>query len=409
MRWTVPKKTFVKIVTPKKRSTQEIEEVELEDEDPTEEEVESSEKVADFQARFSGKQYKVRIERFNPTEAEWEWVVKLPLEGFEPFNVLPKYGGGKYKAVLIDDGGHYVKGGMMHFRFSVPIEMPTEKPRSALEDPVVVMMLESQKQQAESQKQQSAMLMEILKTSLPGAQAATQKGMDAAQVMEMFAKFSALTAPKENSMKSFMEMVGLWEKAKDAFTPDEKESGGIVSEIKEAIGALALLPQIRGQVGQAGAPMNPPARAPNRVISPTAPIVINPVVPKKEETMRKALSPAAEKALFYVPKIEEAARENADVEKWADKILDILDEEVIPALVKEYNGFVSAESIYDRLLAGAKNLDEREIVFIHAPPLLPYKEWLYRVIDEAVRVLETPDTEELGTNGSNDLDGGCNP
>lgn len=387
------KTKLVRIVSPKKKQNptlEDMEEVELEEE-PTEEELESSEKVADFQARFSGKQYKVRIERFNVTDAEWEWVAKLPLEGFEPFNVLPKYGGGKYKAVLIDDGGHYVKGGMMHFRFSAPLEVVPDKPKSALEDPAVVMLMESQ-------KQQQLMLMEILKASLPGAQAASQKGMDAAQVMDMFAKFSALTAPKENSMKSLMEMVGLWEKAKDAFTPDEKESGGIVSEIKEAIGALALLPQIR-QMVPSGQPLSgsvPPGRTITpRVINPTSPVVM-----PKEDKMKKPVpvSPALQKALFYVPKIEDAARDNADTVKWADKLLDILDDEVVPALIAEYNGLPSEDSIYDRLLQAVKG-DERESLFIHAPTLLPYKEWVYKVIDEAVRIVETPDIVEEPNGG----------
>lgn len=389
----MPRVKLVK-ATPPKRGVKledlgDLEDVELESE-PTDDEIETSEKIADFQAKFSGKQYKIRIERFNPAEAEWEWVTRLPLEGFEPFNVLPKYGGGKYKAVLMDEGGRYVKGGIMEFRFSVPVEPAApDKPRSALDDPAVVMMLENQ-------KQQSLMLMEILKTSLPVQAANANKGLDAAQLMDMLGKFAALTAPKESGMKSLVEMMNVWEKFKETLAPEEKESGGIVSEIKEAIGALALLPQIRGMAqNPVGLPPAPP-----RILSPNAPVAMpsgasphasNGAASAKQKA--KTASPAAQKILFYVPKIEEAARENQDVERWAERVLDILDQEVIPALVKEYNGFVSEDSIYDRLIAGAENPEEREQIFIHAPALLPYKDWVYRVIDEALKSLETPDPE----------------
>jgi len=380
----MPKTKLVRIVEPKKKrepTIEELEEVDLEDDEPTEEEQEAIGKIADFQSKFSGKQYKIRIERFNVTEAEWEWVTRLPLEGFDAFNVLPKYGGGKYKAVLMDEGGRYVKGGIVEFRFSTPAEPVPDKPRSAMDDPAVVLLIESM-------KQQSMMLMDVLKTSLPAQAANAPKGMDAAQMFDMFAKFSALTAPKENNMKSFMEMMNLWEKMKDTFTPEEKESGGIVSEIKEAMGALALLPQIRAQIPNAPSMPTGP-----QMISPTTPMTVTTREPKKVKDA-KPISQSGQKALFYVPKFEDAARENQPVEKWADKLLEILDEEVIPALVKEYNGFVSADSIYDRLLEGAKS-DEKEIIFIHAPALLPYKEWTYRVIEEAVKILESPDTEEI--------------
>lgn len=386
----MPKTKFVRLVAPKKKPDQDLEEVEL-DESPSDDEIEVGEKVSDFQAKFSGKQYKVRIERFNVQEGDWEWVTRLPLEGFEPFNVLPKYGGGRFKAVLIDEGGRYVKGGIMEFRFAAQVEIQTaEKPRSALEDPVVLIMIENM-------KSQNAMLMEVLKSSIPAQAAMAPKGLDAIQMMDMLSKFSALTAPKENGVKNLLDMMGLFEKAKDAFTPEERESGGLVSEIKEAIGALALLPQIRAMAP--GGPATVPGPVPGRVISPTAPIVMS-VVPEtkakgKPVKVPDPISPAAQKILFYVPKLEEAARENQPAEKWAEKILDILDDEVIPALVKEHHGFVTPESIYDRLLEGAKNNEERETVFIHAPSLLPYKEWIFRVMDESIKIVEEPDPLEI--------------
>ncbi len=378
----------------------EVEEVQLEDE-PTDEELEATERLGDFQSRFTGKQYKVRVERFNAEEADWEWVTRLPLEGFDPFNILPKYGGGKYRAVLMDEKGRYVKGGTMEFRFSAPIE-PTipDRPKSALEDPAVMMVIENA-------KAQSAMLMEIVKASLPAQAAAQNKGMDAMQVMDMFAKFSAMTAPKENGAKSFMEMMTLFEKVKDTFTPEEKESSGIVSEIKEAMGALALLPQIRA-AGQAGSgpsvpgpvPGQNPIRPMPRVMSPSTPIEM----PGGKSVAKQSV--ATQKLLFYIPKFEEAARESQPIDKWADRLLDILDDEVIPALVKEYNGFVTEDSIYTRLLEAGKNMDERENIFVHAPILLAYKEWVYGVIDEAIKIVESDTDESDGEPDAQEINGG---
>lgn len=393
----MPKTKLVRVVKEKQAKpvkVEEIEEMELEEE-LSEEEVEAGEKIAEFQAKFSGRAYRVRLEKFNIVESEWSWVTRLPLEGFDAFQILPKYGAGKYRAVLLDEGGRYVKGGMTEFRFDPPLEVPKDERQSALNDPAVIMALEGA-------KSQNLMLMEILKTFAPVQAAANQgaKPLDGPALMDMFAKFSTLTAPKESGVKSLVEMMGLIEKLKDSFAPDE-EKGGILSELKEAI---ALLPVLREMAPQAGVvvpgqvvtngpirPVGPnpaPATQPGRTITTGMPVI-----------MKKPVSPAAQKILFYVPKLEEAARENADPERWAEKVLDILDEEVIPALIKEYNGFVSEDSIYDRLLEGAKNGEQRESVFIHAPSLLPYKEWVYSVIDRAVAILETPDIAEA-ENGS---------
>jgi hypothetical protein len=391
----MPRGKLWRPVTTAEKRLERVEELDMQEpgEPPeeTEDERENSEKLADFQAKFSGKQYRIRLERFNVDESEWEWVTRMPLEGFEPFNVLPKYGTGRYKAVLLDEGGRYVRGGYMEFRFMAPAETQAEKSRSVMEDPAVIMVVEQM-------KQQSTMLMEILKSMIPSqASAAQARSMDPSQMLDMMTKFSALTQNKDTGVKTLTDMMGLMAKAKEAFTPDEPESGGLVSDIKEAIGALALLPQMRSALpapnsGSNGSP-SPGVSGNQRIILPPGtPVMMNP--PKTKTPVSPPTPPpseATQKILFYLPKFEEAGRENRDAQKWAEKLLDILDDEVIPALVKEYNGFVSEDSIYDRLIKAGSSPEEKEKIFIYAPSLLPYKDWVYQVIEEALKIVNEPD------------------
>lgn len=348
-----------------------LEETDLleEEESPSEEELEAEEKLSDFRARFTGKEFKIRIDRFNNEEGEWEWVDRIQWEGFDLFSVKKKYGPGRYRVILFDGDGKYIKGGRTEFRFAAPAKDETPAaPPNPLENPIVALML----QQAEKN---TAMMMEVLKTTLP-AQAAA-KSMDLPQVLDALAKMNSMV-PKTDSSKSLLDSLNMIEKVRSLFgAGEEKDSGGLLSEIKEAI---ALLPAI-----QTMSRMSPGAvPRPGGPAAPMVPTVVTPgavIQPPPQE--RRSMDATTCSILFYVPKFVEAAKAGENVTQWGEYLYTVLETDIVPLLVKKYNGFINDEGVWERLLEAAEKPEEVEKIYTYAPELIPYKKWVSSVIASA--------------------------
>lgn len=349
------------------------------------EEAESVEKLNLFQSQFSGKAYKVRIEKYDRTDSTWEWCDRLPLEGFDPFTVAKKFGGGKYKCVLLDDGGRYVEKGRMEFVLATPPE--PEKPvlqaaLSPLQDPTVQLLIESM-------KGQSVMLMELMKASLSRPQ---EPRDDLAKMIEAVKSLKGLSPEEKDAGKSVRETIALALQLKELAGGDGGgEKGGILSEAMEA---LKLVTSLRGT-----AQVQPPS-VPRPIVRQPAPFVAP--VPEESSTMPKAV----EEALFYVPKFANAALRGDDTEKWAEFLLDILDREIVPSLVDQYKTFgVTEEAAWEKLTQAAKSPEAVEKILLRAPSLRPHQAWVGSVIKKAAEIAENEGVETVAAGAETITDG----
>lgn len=350
----------------------------LEEETEVAEENEDQEKLEELQQAFGGKQYYFRIERLNEQSNDMEIVDRVYLDNFDPFVLAKKYGGGRFVCSLLNEKGHYVKGGRFHFNFAkVQAEA---RPASPLQDPTMAMFIEQM-------KNQQAMLLEILKASM-----GTEKQTDIDKLLNGLKTLQDLN-PKDkepNTMKQLSEMIALQAQLKDLSGDDEKGSS-IMSEVKEA---LKLLMEARGAVKPSMIPQQPRSA---RVLNTSN----MPIVSPKEPVPVKQYSPAVNKILFYIPKFEEAAAVGASPEKWASFLVDILDNEVIPELVIQYHGFADEDGIWERLISSAQDEEKINKIFEVAPSLDAYRPWVLSVILAAIAQVSEDEVPEP-MNGTQD-------
>lgn len=340
----------------------------------------TAELLADFQERFADQPAKVLVEKYD-IEGDWAICRKYPLAGFEQENVKAEFGGGKYRGTLLDATGRYVKGGRITFKFadSVVKESQDKKADNPLENPVVVMMLESMK------SQQNTML-ELTKSMIAAQATAPTKGGTLGEVVEVVKSLNSM-GPKDKPLDNFKETLGLVKLLKEATTDSDSESsGGIFSQIKEF---LEVVPALKDQLAQ----MKPPVGGPSPVGAPgPLPAEVNPNGLKEIRVM----DPLTKKVVELVPKFVGGARANAPIGEWGSFLLDAFDTEVLPVLLpvlkEKYPAFVKDEDdAYDIVLRLAKEPNERAKVFSEIKPLAPYTVWVNQVIDEAIRLAETPE------------------
>lgn len=339
---------------------------------------EAGEWLSEFQGRFSEQSVKVSIEKYE--EGEWTICKKYPLAGFNPEGVRDEFGGGRYRATLFDPKGKYIKEGRHEFRFATPIKVAEEKgPEriNPLQDPIVVMMLQTQ-------KENTAMMVELMK-SLVSGNAQQPKGNDLMTVVEAMKVMGALT-PKDSGMKNMQETISFLATAKDLFGGEGKgeKEGGIFSDIKEFLG---VWPEIKESLPQLK------SQAP----APVTTIIENPTGRTKD--MPK--DPLSQKIIAVIPTFLKAAQANAPIDQWSDYLGDVIEKEIMPILVpmmKEKYKFMPVEitedTVYDGLIKRAKDPAEREIVFKQIPPLEPYREWVNKVIDETIKQFEADEAEQ---------------
>jgi hypothetical protein len=349
-----------------------------EEEKELQDQIQAGEWLSDFQNRFTDQPVKILVEKFDET-GEWSICRKYPLANFDPDGVRIEFGGGKYRCTLYDPNGKWVKGGRTYFKFADPIIKPNLNPKqeNPLDNPVVAMMLSTQKQNADT-------LMGVLQ-SLIAAQSAGGAGRPGSlgEIVEVVKSINSMT-PKDKPMESFKETLGLFKLVKEVTGDDDGDSkGGLLSGLKEV---LEILPQLKEQM----ATIKPPAPAPEQ-----------PQLTKGEPT---EMDPLTKKIIDLVPKFIGGARANAPIPEWGNYLLDVFDTEVVPLLIpvmkQKYPAFVKTEDdVYEVVIKLAKDPTERAEGLKQIPPLTPYLPWVNQVIDEAIRLAET-ETPEAPAGGS---------
>lgn len=362
---------------------------------------EYEQKLSDWKGKFLGHAFKVRVEKYNPADKDFDHLDLIMLDGFDEFEMGKTYGPGRYRFSLLDEDGKYHVGGRTHFRYAgkaVPVD-DNRHDDNPFNNPLVQMMFENQKQQA-------AMLMDVLKATIP-ARAEADKGNDITKLIGALKDLKAMSPKEEggNAMKSVKDALDLAKQLKDLGGDSNNggDSGGFMSDIKDALQVVAALktpPPMQRPPGPR--PQTQPRPTPGAV-TPGSPIVIN-----KEPPMLPGIS----KILFYVPKFQEAASKNESHEKWAEFLLTILDTDVVPDLVSAYGGFLrnnvangeTKEDVAMGLISDAgKDAHKIEKIFVYAPVLAPYRDWVLAVVSKAVDLYENGPTDEPETsllNGS---------
>lgn len=337
--------------------------------------------ISDFQERFSDQPAKVLVEKYDDT-GEWCYCKKYTLASFDVDQIKEEFGGGKYRASLYADG-HYVKTGRRHFKVSDPVFKRVEerKPENPLENPIVAMMIESMKSQQVS-------MLELTK-SMIAAQAGKSGGLG--EVVEAMKAVNALTPKTDKPLDNFKETLGIMKLVKELSGEGEESSEGLLGNIKEFLGMLPALKEQMANMKPAGNPS------------------LAPGTPDLPQTITVAggpppMDPLTKKIVDLIPKFVGGARANAPVPDWGNYLLEVLDTEVMPVLLpvlkEKYKPLVQNEDdVYDLLIKYAKDPSERLQLFKTIPPLAPHAEWCLKVIDEAVRLIELPDTPVV-SNGS---------
>jgi hypothetical protein len=333
------------------------------------ERLEIEEWISEFQSRFTDQPASILIEKFD--DSEWSICRRYPLSTFDYESVRAEFGGGKYRATLIDPKGRYVPEGRNRFKFAESIIKPTEtpKPQNPLDNPVVAMMIESM-------KGQQAQMLEITKSMI--ATGGAGKGSDIGQLIVALKGLQDLT-PKDKPMESLKDTLNMVKLVKEVTGDDGDSKGGLLSEIREF---LEVYPVIKEKLAELKpvAPGAPAASVPERI----APVP----------------DPLTEKVVLHIPKFVDAAKAAAPVPQWGKYLLDLVDVEFVPVLLpslkKQYGPLVQTEDdVYDILIKLAKDPGERLKIYQAIPPLAPYKEWCGRVMDEAIRLAETEEAENV--------------
>lgn len=356
---------------------------------PDMKDLEAEEKLAVFHNKFGGEDYKIRIEIFNKEDNEWESVANLKLAGFDSFDSLKKYGAGRYRMSLLDNGGLYVKGGRMECRISsAAIEAdkaaapPAPPPDNGMT--AIVAMLQAQ----------NAQNVEILKAMI-GRPVSESKGPSLTELIAAMAGLRNLT-PKEDGgtggIKGTLELMKLVKEIMPA--PESGGEGGVMDEVARAVelfGKVSPLIEARRR----GAPIQVPQPAPAALPANLAGGAISVPQPHPaEEPEADPMKPIIEKAQSYVPQLVAWASRGKDIEDAAYFILDELEAEIVPALVKNFRPggmTLSPEYVFGELLKRAQDPAQVEAIFVAAPALAPYKEWFIRVINRAVEIETTPE------------------
>lgn len=337
--------------------------------------IDESQTLDDFRAQFSGKAYRVRIEKQNPASKEFEMCEQISFDNFDPFVIRDSWGPGKYRASLLNDRGRYVSGGRMHYVFAAPVERPKEetKVQDPLQNPLFGLMMKSM-------EAQNAQLLKIMEIQAQGRPA--ENPMDPMKLLTMIQTLKGMTEPPKgiNDMK---DMLTTFKAFKDLTGGNDGGEGSWADDIKTVV---EMMGQIKGV-----APLQRPQIAPRPTVSgqPT-PLT---VVPAKSAEGEKSMTEAEQKAIFYAPKFVDAAKENASVDVWAEFLLDIIDREIVPAIKRQYGFFATEDRIYDSLLDAARSPEQIAKIYDYVPTLKDYGTWVDAVIGAAVKLFTEDDAD----------------
>lgn len=329
--------------------------------------------LREFQERFTDQPVQILVEKFN--NGEWEICRKYPLASFDHDIVRQEFGGGRYRATLYDSHGKFVKEGRMQFKFADSL-LPLIKPENPdpLANPAVALMIKSMENSQETLKS--------VLTTLAGTGGSKTSELPA--IVEVMKTLGAIT-PRESPTKTMQDSLGLFVTIKDLFS-DEKKSEGSGSLLSDLRDFVKIWPEIKEQFGNL-----PKLPAPGSAL-PALAANGHPVSregPPADPLMQKIIS--------LVPKFVEAARSNQPIPQWGAYLLEVFEVEILPLAVPVVQAkyklvHVDEDMVYDGVIENAKNPAECEEVFKQIPPLAPYREWVNKVIAEAVRLaeIETP-------------------
>ena len=365
--------------------------VEIEGEDeielPNLKDLEAEEKLAVFHKKFGGEDYKIRVEVFNKEENEWEMVANLKLAGFDSFDSLKKYGAGRYRMSLLDNGGLYVAGGRMECRISAAAIEAAKADAPAAPPPdngITAMMAMLQAQNAQN--------VELLKAMI-GRPIPELKGPSLSELVSTMAGLRNL-APKEDGgtggIKGTLELMKLMKEIMPA-PADGGGEGGVMDEISRAVELYTkVAPALEAR--RRAAPAGNPAAPVSAQLAGGA--VHVPTPQAAEEAEADPMKPIIEKAQSYIPQLVAWASRGKDIDDAAYFVLDEIEAEIVPALVKNFRPggmTLSPEYVFGELLKRAQDPAQVEAIFVAAPALVPYKEWFIRVINRAVEIETTPE------------------
>lgn len=359
-------------------------------------EQEKRDKLEEFHSLAAGQDYRVRAELWVEADSSWVTLASFKLAGFDPHLALkrfctPKYAAGslfiKVRLVLLDERGKYVKGGITSLRLIVNEEEVKPAATDPLDSPAVKMVIESM-------RASSAGMIDMMKAAF--GRPANGDSMGAKDILQLVTQVQALN-PREDGIKRVGEIVGLLESLKGLLPQPEASSGegGILSELSQAVKTAKDL----GLLGR-GSAINAPAiqHSPEEVSRPTftpaggAFVLQSPEpspAPIKEKPMPKTDDPVESVLKRHLPIFVQWGRGRRDVERTADYLIEVVEDELIPA-IKSKMPLATDEAVWAKLLEFAKMPSEVEKVFVLVPDLGPCADWARAVIAEAVKQLETP-------------------
>lgn len=336
-------------------------------------------KLGEWRDNFEGDGYKIRAERWHDGLRKWVFLDTLDFDGWD-LQTLRQWvekAVSRFRLSLLDNEGLYVKGGRFEqcvanpdWRDAVAAPAPVAPPPpppDPMSSPVVQMMIENQ-------KAQNVQLLELLKVV-----AGRPTGPDP---LEMFLKLRQLM-PEPQKMPSMKEQAEALVAIKDLMGDGNSGEGSWISEIKEGVSLFQQLTEIAAKKKAVGAV--PPAAAPRPAIPPAAaaPKLANP--PPETPMANSAL---LETVKFYVPIFVHKAERNDDPADAAQFLLDEIDSDIMPELLKAYP--ITSGIAYSQLIAGAKDAAKLEQIYAFAPELAPYRDWVKQVIDKAIELHENP-------------------
>lgn len=348
--------------------------------------VEDSNKLAEFLENFGGKEYKVRVDKFNKEDKVWEHVDTFPLDGFEAYETCKRFGGGRYRLTFLNEKGKYVAGGQPQIRIAMQA-VPAVAAQAAqveqdpLKHPLVAMMIASA-------EKANAQTNELLKVVLARPEPAKSSTIEVLELMEKLKRFEPNDPMKKVQEALLMKMIerGL-DGGAGGETGDKSAWQEIVEGLKDAK-SLGVFDKILGaQRPAAPAGLRPPQAAPKvsvqigRDPGPEEPAPMPPASPIME-----ALRPFA--AIFAQKAANGVSSQDA-----GGYLYDEFCETVIPVIRKNVFAakFMGDGSLIDYAINAANDPAQVEQLFMLAPELAAHRDWVLATITEAIKVAMTPE------------------
>lgn len=381
----MPRKAKV-VVVERSKKREEEEDEDLQEtlarlEEQEKESLDDAEKLSTFMASFGGKSYQVRVEKFNEGKKRWEAINLFDYDGFDPFKTCVEFGPGEYQFALLDDHGKYVKSGYrprLAISEAVGKIAKEEKREEAdpLKHPMVALML----QQAQESRKEMIALFQAMATRPEAPRA------PATEALDMLLKLKSLEPRQDDPLKDLTKSL-LPLLLERGLNPDkgDGDSPSVADQIKDALSAFtALQPHLSALKG----------RAAKSAPQPAQPQTSQAQLAQEDQSV----NPIAQALGGYVPQFVKWAKRGYDVEAAADHLVDELEAEVIPVIIASYKPIpgvtLTPEAIWSALVDKAQKPEEVEVIFKYAPELAPHRDWVLRVVAEALKLVTTPEGDE---------------